>query len=81
MPYASDAPKRGVGGGCHGKWVLLGSVLIGTQKGKHTSVYIANVIFHHNRFLIFRDLSRAQMYRGTDEVALIGVSQEHNNRA
>ena len=52
--------KGARGGGCHGKCVLFGSVLIDTQKDKHTPVNIANVTFHHNRFLRFRDLSRAQ---------------------
>jgi len=69
----------GGGGGCHGKCVLFGSVLIDTQKGKHTSVNIANVTFHHNLSLRFRDLSRAQTDRRTDEATLIGGSQTHNS--
>jgi hypothetical protein len=60
VSYASDAPKGAWVGICHGKCALFGSVLIDTQKGKHTSVNIANVIFHYNRLLRFRDLSREQ---------------------
>jgi hypothetical protein len=81
VSYASDAPKRGVGGwgGCHGKCVLFGSVLIDAQKGKLTSVHIANVTFHHDSLLRFRDLSRAQTDRRRDEATLIGGSQTHNS--
>jgi len=72
-------PKGAWVGSCHGNCVLFGSVLIDTQKGKNTSVNIANVIFHHNRLLRFRDMSRAQTDRRKDEASLIGGSQTHNS--